>query len=339
VKKIVKFIIGIFKNIPILFRLYFTNSLSLLKISSFSVKIKLFGKIYYKPNVKDADGSIGRNVSLTVDANSSLVIGSSIFIGENVTIHSTKKIVIRDNVTIQDRCWIIGDVTIGNGTLIGANSYISSRKHFTDAPSYMPIKFQDKFNSGNDMDYSVHIGEDCWIGTNVVIMPNVKIARGAIIGANSVIFDDVLPYSVGFGIPYRSITKRLKLYKKIRVSNELINLPYFYEGFYQPINDSIPLHLFKPGIIQQNDFSIVINNNSRVVHVIIEAVCNSLIVVNNKKYKIFKGFNSIQIMIDDHVNEVCNNKFTDGLVLLNFKIFEQNILFNDFKICEYKNEI
>lgn len=52
------------------------------------------------------------------------------------------------------------------------------------------------------------IMNDVWIGDGAVIMPGVKIHSGSIVGANSVITQDVAPYSIVAGQPARTIRKR-----------------------------------------------------------------------------------------------------------------------------------
>lgn len=52
------------------------------------------------------------------------------------------------------------------------------------------------------------VGNDVWIGREVVILPGVKIGDGAVIGAQSVVTHDVPPYSVVAGNPARFIRRR-----------------------------------------------------------------------------------------------------------------------------------
>ena len=47
----------------------------------------------------------------------------------------------------------------------------------------------------------VIIGNDVWIGANVITLPGVNIGDGAIIGAGAVVIKDVEPYSVVVGVP------------------------------------------------------------------------------------------------------------------------------------------
>ena len=58
-------------------------------------------------------------------------------------------------------------------------------------------------------DRPVRIDDDCWIGTNAVICPGVRVGKGAVIGANAVVTRDVPAYSVVAGAPARRIGDRL----------------------------------------------------------------------------------------------------------------------------------
>lgn len=52
------------------------------------------------------------------------------------------------------------------------------------------------------------IGNDVWLGANVVVKQGVKIGDGAVIGANAVITHDVPPYSIVVGVPAKIIKFR-----------------------------------------------------------------------------------------------------------------------------------
>jgi len=55
---------------------------------------------------------------------------------------------------------------------------------------------------------SVTIGNDVWIGANVIILDGVNIGNGAIIGANSVVTKNIEPFSIVGGVPGKEIRKR-----------------------------------------------------------------------------------------------------------------------------------
>ncbi len=55
---------------------------------------------------------------------------------------------------------------------------------------------------------AVHIGNDVWIGDGVVMIGNVNVGDGAVIGARSVVTHNVEPYSVVAGVPAKRIKYR-----------------------------------------------------------------------------------------------------------------------------------
>ena len=54
----------------------------------------------------------------------------------------------------------------------------------------------------------VIIERDAFIGTNVVVHPNVKIGEGAVVGSNSLVLKDVKPWSINVGSPCKRIGTR-----------------------------------------------------------------------------------------------------------------------------------
>ncbi|WP_288736468.1 CatB-related O-acetyltransferase [uncultured Enorma sp.] len=52
------------------------------------------------------------------------------------------------------------------------------------------------------------IGNDVWIGGNVVILEGVTIGDGAIVGAGSVVTKDLPPYSISVGVPAKVVKYR-----------------------------------------------------------------------------------------------------------------------------------
>jgi virginiamycin A acetyltransferase len=53
------------------------------------------------------------------------------------------------------------------------------------------------------------VGNDVWIGQSAIILPGVRIADGAVIGAYAVVGSDVTPYTVMAGNPARPVRRRL----------------------------------------------------------------------------------------------------------------------------------
>lgn len=113
-------------------------------------------------------------------------------------------IIIGDGCSINSFCHLSGNggLIIGNNVRIGSNcSFVSANHNFSDVT--IPIKDQ-----GESAEKTI-IEEDCWIGTGSSILCGVKIGRGSIIGAGSVITKDIEPYSVVVGVPGKIIKNRL----------------------------------------------------------------------------------------------------------------------------------
>lgn len=83
-------------------------------------------------------------------------------------------------------------VVIGDRVQFGPNVSIFSAGHDTSVLSR--IKFVE-------FGHPVFIEDDCWIGGNVIILPNVRIGKGSTVGAGSVVTKDIPPYSVAVGNP------------------------------------------------------------------------------------------------------------------------------------------
>ena len=58
------------------------------------------------------------------------------------------------------------------------------------------------------MEGKIKIEDDVWIGSNVIILPNINIGKGSIIGAGSVVTKNIPEYSVAVGVPARVIKNR-----------------------------------------------------------------------------------------------------------------------------------
>lgn len=101
------------------------------------------------------------------------------------------------NLTILDKAV----VHIGNNVILGPNVNIYTSQH--------PFHEIERMR-GLEYAKPVIIYDNVWIGGNVTILPGVKINQGAIIGAGSVVTEDIPPYVIAVGNPcqvIRSITQ------------------------------------------------------------------------------------------------------------------------------------
>lgn len=108
------------------------------------------------------------------------------------------------NVKLGKFCSVAKRFSAGLG--FHPSDFISSSPIFY-SPKNPLLKSFVKEKSFDDLK-PVDIGNDVWIGSNVVVIDGVKIGHGSIIGANSVVTRDVEPYSIVGGVPAKLIRKR-----------------------------------------------------------------------------------------------------------------------------------
>ncbi len=109
------------------------------------------------------------------------------------------------NADIGKFCSIASDVQIGVAS--HPSHWVSSSPVFCKGKNVLKKNFVE-------LDFEPYektvIGNDVWIGINVVIKGGIKIGDGSIIGAGSVVTKDVPPYTVVGGVPAKEIKKRFK---------------------------------------------------------------------------------------------------------------------------------
>ena len=138
-----------------------------------------------------------------------------IFIGKNVLFRNgariecinqrntqvfSPKISIGDNTSFEQFAHIISttDLIIGSNNLISARFFVSTCSH-TYSFVNIPITSQ-KLESK-----PVKIGNNCFIGMDVKVFPGVTIGDNVIIGANSIVTQDIPSFSVAVGSPAKVI--------------------------------------------------------------------------------------------------------------------------------------
>lgn len=126
--------------------------------------------------------------------------GKNINIEKNAQFDSS--VCIGNNSGLGINCRIAPYVTIGDNVMMAPNVTIYTTNHETkrtDIPmseqGFKPVK-------------EVKIGNDCWIGEGVIILPGVRIGNGVILGAGSVVRQDVPDYAVVIGNPAKIVRFR-----------------------------------------------------------------------------------------------------------------------------------
>ena len=109
-------------------------------------------------------------------------VGRGVYIADEFLV--VEELADRDNLTLGDRVSIAPRVTI----------VTSSHPNNSRIRAFAPVARGP-----------VVIEADAWIGAGAVILPNVRIGRGAVVGANAVVTANVEPFHVVAGQPARTI--------------------------------------------------------------------------------------------------------------------------------------
>lgn len=138
--------------------------------------------------------SIGRSCTLEQNiffkydgiwaAGQRIVIGNHCFVGACVEFN------IRQGISVGDHCLIASGC-----------KFIDHDHGYTTRDIPMSIQ-----TGGAEM--AITLEEDVWLGVNVVVLKGVKIGRGAIVAAGSVVINSIPSYEIWGGIPARKISER-----------------------------------------------------------------------------------------------------------------------------------
>ena len=90
-------------------------------------------------------------------------------------------------------------VEIGAHCMFANGSFVTDGNHRFDDPD-RPVPWQGFTTKG-----PTRVGDNVWCGANVVVTSGVTIGERCVIGANSVVTEDIPPFSIAAGAPARVI--------------------------------------------------------------------------------------------------------------------------------------
>lgn len=149
--------------------------------------------LIYQGNYQGVDGgevTLGHHVRIMRDVIIQTGDGGRVEIGDDTYIHP--------------RCIISaykGSVVIGKSVQVAPNCAFYPYNHGI-APG-ISMSIQPATSSGD-----VIVGDEAWIGTAAIILDGVRIGKGAVIGAGSVVTCDIPDNAIACGVPAKVIKMR-----------------------------------------------------------------------------------------------------------------------------------
>lgn len=111
-----------------------------------------------------------------------------------------KNIHLGNDVFVNVNCYFMdgADITLGHNVFVGPYCGFYTANH--------PLDYKRR-NAGLEKALPIKIGDNCWFGANVSVMPGVTIGNGCVIAAGSVVTKDIPDNSLAAGVPAKVIKK------------------------------------------------------------------------------------------------------------------------------------
>lgn len=136
-------------------------------------------------------------------------IGSNVSVGLPFICDYGKNIHIGNNVSVNMNCTFVdcNRIDIGNNVLIASNVQIYTAAHPIELAERLTPNWTPESGEYFCRTYAlpVKIGNGCWLGGGVIVLPGVTIGDGTVIGAGSIVTKDIPANCVAVGNPCRVI--------------------------------------------------------------------------------------------------------------------------------------
>jgi maltose O-acetyltransferase len=119
----------------------------------------------------------------------------------NRKVRLSRECTVCDHAGLGEESVLMGDVHIGAGVIMGPGCYFITGDHPVPAD-------YGRFRELKSTTAPIHVEDDVFLGGRVIVLPGVRIGRGAAVGAGSVVTRDVAPGATVAGNPAREIRRR-----------------------------------------------------------------------------------------------------------------------------------
>ncbi|MGA0368013.1 MAG: acyltransferase [Kiritimatiellia bacterium] len=140
------------------------------------------------------------------ESNQGIRIGDGVYIGRNSIVYCKGgDLELGKRVNISSNCQIFSSnqLRIGDGTMIGAYSYLLSGGEY-DRHSGVPYADQ----SGMETQGPLQIGANCWLGARVTVLDAASVGDHCVLAAGAVVTQSFPDHSLLGGVPARLLESR-----------------------------------------------------------------------------------------------------------------------------------
>ena len=138
-------------------------------------------------------------------------VGSNVSVGLPFICDYGRNIYIGNNVSVNMNCTFVdcNRITIGDRVLIASNVQLYTAAHPVELAERLTPGWSEETGEYFCRTYAlpIKIGNGCWLGGGVIVLPGVTIGDGSVIGAGSVVTKDIPANSLAVGNPCRVIRK------------------------------------------------------------------------------------------------------------------------------------
>lgn len=171
--------------------------------------VKYILSYIYNPILMCRIGKVGKGVcinrGLIVHKPQNIIIGRNVYIGRMARLSCFGE----GNIQIEEGCYICHFFTAltADELIIKKNTLIASYVAVIGENHGMNPEARVRYGNQTLIGKPVTIGENCWIGEKVIILPGVTIGDWSIIGAGSVVNKPIPSYSIAVGNPAKVIKR------------------------------------------------------------------------------------------------------------------------------------
>ncbi len=173
---------------------------------------QMIQRLYYQPMLRAHCESCGPGLLLEngfpfIAGSLRIRMGRNCWINGQTTFTSSS-LLDAPTLTIGDQTYIGYGVTVSVGRSVTLGSYVKVADHcfICDNPGH-PLDALERRHKGVSSEdiRSVVIEDDVWLGTRVIVLPGVRIGKGTVVGAGSVVTKDLPAFSLAAGNPARPL--------------------------------------------------------------------------------------------------------------------------------------